>query len=226
MTDEPFDERPWGEEEWERFMQESDAKSARFGELLETLRDHPDCDEIIRREMGWDKGDETGSDDDEESDNDLDDWKAEAIAAMNEPPSEEVLEEVRRDQDELENLPAYRRSFDWSMRVHEALKESFGELEGDLEELVGEAVGDSHMVAAKIAGGHGMGYEDESICGNIVCCKRSLEAAKRSLAALSELQNRHPPLAGSIAPLLEEGEEVQRLVEDHIAELRGRVWWE
>jgi len=34
-------------------------------------------------------------------------------------------------------------------------------------------LGGSFTIAAKLAGGHGMGYEDDVLCGNIVCCKRS-----------------------------------------------------
>ena len=40
--------------EWERFMKESDRKSERYGELLEKYKDHPDCERIVAREMGWD----------------------------------------------------------------------------------------------------------------------------------------------------------------------------
>ena len=53
MADFEPDDLPWTEEHWERFMQRSDARSARFGDLLETLRNHPDRDEIVAREMGW-----------------------------------------------------------------------------------------------------------------------------------------------------------------------------
>jgi hypothetical protein len=219
MTDEPSDDRPWGEEQWEQFLRESEARSARFGDLLETLMDHPDRDEILHREMGWDR-----KDDPETIEEDVE--TADLIAALNEPPSEEDLEEIRRQHDALEELPAYRRSFDWAMRVFEALKDEPGQLEGDLAELIGQTVCDAQMVAAKIAGAHGMGYEDESLCGNIVCCKRSLEAAKRSLQGLSELSDLHPPLSGPLAPLLREGQEIEQLVADHIAELRSRVWWE
>ena len=54
VADHEPDDPPWTEDQWERFMQRSDVRSAKFGELLETLRDHPDRDEIIAREMGWD----------------------------------------------------------------------------------------------------------------------------------------------------------------------------
>ena len=219
MTDEPIDDKPWGEEEWERFLRESEARSARFGELLETLLDHPDRDAILRREMGWGDKDvfDAGCEDEE---------TAEALSAMNEPLSEEDIEEVRRDRDDLEKLPAYSRSFAWSVRVYEVLKEEFGQHVDDLEEVMGQALCDAQMVAAKIAGGHGMGYEDEALCGNIVCCKRSLEAARRSLSGLSEVSDHVPSLRDPLAPLLQEGKEIERLVEEHIAELRARVWWE
>jgi hypothetical protein len=95
----------------------------------------------------------------------------------------------------------------------------------ELDELLIEAL-DCRVVSAKLAGGHGMGYDEDSLCGNIVCCKRSLEAADNSLRALRELAARRPELRERIDPLLAEGQEVRQLVDDRIAELRGRVWWE
>src|SRR4051794_953627 len=44
-------ERPWTEAQWEAFMKRSDARSARFGELLETLRDDPDAQAKLDHEM-------------------------------------------------------------------------------------------------------------------------------------------------------------------------------
>lgn len=46
-------EEPWSEEEWLEDMKRSDARADRFGELLETLQDHPNRDELVAREMGW-----------------------------------------------------------------------------------------------------------------------------------------------------------------------------
>ncbi len=65
-------------------MRESEVRSARFGELLETLMDHPDPDEITRREMDGERDDEIELEDEPER-------KAETIEAMNEPLSEEEL---------------------------------------------------------------------------------------------------------------------------------------
>ena len=54
-THDEDEELPWNEEQWEEFMKRSDVRSARFGELFETLIDHPDRDEIIDKEMTFDE---------------------------------------------------------------------------------------------------------------------------------------------------------------------------
>lgn len=219
MSSESLNEPPWGEEQWERFMQESDVRSARYGELLETLIDHPERDEIIAREMGWDREVEVDEDDD---------WRDELHEAMSDPLTDEELEEYRREKGDVDDIPAYARSFAWALRVFQSLRAEFEspvDETSDVDELLSEAL-DCNVVAAKIAGGHGMGYDEESLCGNIVCCKRSLEAADTSLRALQELSERRTELRERIAPLLVEGREIRQLVVDRIEELRSRVWWE
>ena len=56
--DEPMDEfeddEPMDEFEWERFMKQADKQAEKYGKLLEKYRDHPDRDQIVAREMGWD----------------------------------------------------------------------------------------------------------------------------------------------------------------------------
>src|SRR5262245_14062320 len=56
------DDRPWTEAQWEAFMKRADARSAKFGELLETFQDHPNRDAIIDHEMGWDRRRAQGGD--------------------------------------------------------------------------------------------------------------------------------------------------------------------
>ena len=221
MSNDTEPELPWGEAKWEQFMRESDARSARYGELLETLMDHPDRDAIIEKEMGWDR---------EEEVDDRPFWLRDEddpalLEELNREPTEEEIAETKAEHDKIYDIPAYKESFDWSMRVFHALKGQ-GENDVDVGELVGEAIGEGHCIAAKIAGGHGIGYEDESICGNIVNCKRSLEAADNSLRALSELGDLLPGLYAILQPLIADGRQVRQLVLDRIEELRSRVWWE
>src|SRR5690606_1185617 len=110
------DERPMTEAEWEASMRESEARSARFGDLFETLIDHPDRDEIIGREMGWFEDE----DDEGEWDPEAEAWEArrdeiirEVEEAMNDPEERAAIEEqMRREQEALERTPAYRVSYD------------------------------------------------------------------------------------------------------------------
>lgn len=230
MPEHEEQEGPWTEAQWEAFMERQDIRSAKYGELFETFREHPDREDIIAREMGW-LDDARARDDQEEEEEP--EWRREMIAAMNQAAAEydalsdEEKEQLRRaDRDEIESIPAYSRGYKFGMQVHDAL---FPLIEGNDYEYDDDfivALRDSMVIAAKIAGGHGMGYEDDALCGNIVNCKRSLAAAERCLAALQSLQETGRAPGDVVNPLAEEGVEVKRLIEEHIAELRSRVWWE
>jgi len=51
----PENDKPMDEFEWERFMKEADKRSEKYGKLLEKYMEHPNRDEIVAREMGWDR---------------------------------------------------------------------------------------------------------------------------------------------------------------------------
>lgn len=222
-------ELPMNEAQWKRAMEKSDARSAKYGELLETFMDHPDCDAIISREMGWDREPDDSSDEDNEGFDDerfdVDEMNRMCEEAAGDP---EIAAQVQADEDALHAMPAYARSFEWGLQVHEALKsylEALSDDDYDPSHPLVIAYGDSLVVAAKIAGGHGLGYEDEFLCGNIVNCKKSLTAADNALAALRTLREGDVP-AEVIDPLLAAGQAVRQLVATHIAEMRSRVWWD
>jgi hypothetical protein len=46
-------ESEWDELRYEQFLRESDARTERYGRLLEKYKDNPDSERIIAREMGW-----------------------------------------------------------------------------------------------------------------------------------------------------------------------------
>lgn len=56
-------DRVWDEYQWERFLQQQDRKTERYMELLEKYIDHPDRDQIIALEMGWNHLADKGEDD-------------------------------------------------------------------------------------------------------------------------------------------------------------------
>jgi hypothetical protein len=59
MADDDF-ETPeiWDEYQWERFLQQQDRNTDKYFGLLEKYLDHPDRDNIIAKEMGWESFDE------------------------------------------------------------------------------------------------------------------------------------------------------------------------
>src|SRR6059058_4231004 len=98
--EEAFDEdaeRPWDEARWEKEFKLNDARADRFGELLETFIDHPNRDEIVAREMGWNEladdlsaakeSGELDDDDDDDEPFDASEFLAECDAASAAAPS-------------------------------------------------------------------------------------------------------------------------------------------
>ena len=265
----PDDEKPMNEEQWEAFMREGDLRAARFGELLETLIDHPNRDELVAREMGWDeiadalaeeKQGKAGGEDAGEETDDFEQWKADVIAAGTEAaeeekrqreaqrearreagepedddpfaervPSPEELAAMPEDEWPVEAIPAYTLAVDVGMRVHEELK-PWLERRADDDDEVGEKLGEAfigvHIAGAKLAGGHGMGYEDDSICGNIVCCKKGLAGAEQTEQALLWLREEGTVPKEKVDLLLPDVRKVAEAIRQRITELRARVWWD
>jgi len=83
----------------------------------------------------------------------------------------------------------------------------------------------AYAIPAEIAGGHDVGYERETLCGNIVCCKRAMANVLECLDGLLALRARGilPPKVADA--LLARGRELKQAVEQRIEELRARLWW-
>ena len=212
---EPEDDRPWTEAQWEAFMKRSDLRSARFGELLETLIDDPDRDAKIDHEMGWEKA--------EDDDHDF----AVEMPDLDETERAEIEEQIEEEDRQLELIPGYAMACELGHRCGELLKPLMSdELKSEeVAEAVGSAFIGSHIAGAKIAGGHGMGYADDVLCGNIVNNRRALEGAKQGLSgwqAIREMGLLPPAVAD---PIIAQHVKLQQLIEERIVELRKRVWW-
>lgn len=78
-------------------------------------------------------------------------------------------------------------------------------------------------VGANLAGGNGLGYDDDSICGNIVKCRWALadcEFCREMLGHLHERTGRT-----EFAELHLQAQELSAAIQERIARLRARVWW-
>jgi hypothetical protein len=78
-------------------------------------------------------------------------------------------------------------------------------------------------VGANLAGGHGLGYDDESICGNIVKCRWALSDCEFCREMLEQLhQKTEQPVYEDLA---HESRRLAEQIRERIARLRKRVWW-
>jgi hypothetical protein len=256
----PEDDRPWTEAQWEKFMKESDARSARYGELLETFMDHPQRDVVVAREMGWDgladaceaeaRGELPGADEDEADeawssppDAKPDDAPADKRADASEGDDEDEDDDIEGENDadwyddgrgSVTEIPAYRLAFKVGMEIHRALRpfvtgrdpeRDRTPREEDEDELFGRASIGVHIAAAKLSGGHAMGYDDDVLCGHIVNCRRGLEGAEQAEAALIGLRDTGALPPDVVETLLPRVREVIEAMKARIAELRSKVWW-
>jgi hypothetical protein len=263
-SEEDAAERPWTEAQWEAMFRRSDARSAKFGELLETFMDDPDAEQKIAREMGWSH---LAGEESEEADPEFEAWKREVIEAAIEAVesgtdvSEEdddweddfdgidadadadsdadADEESADEEDEheplgrrsrkLREIEAYRLAYDTGLLVHRLLQPYMAQIEDEFADEATErlvnAYSHSLRAAPKIAGGHGMGYEDDAICGNIVYNRIALDSVQTTEAELTWLRDHGKLPTGVAAQCLTPLGQVRAALEARIAELRAKVWW-
>jgi hypothetical protein len=244
----PESDRPWNEEEWEAFMKDGDLRAARFGEILETVMDHPDRDALIDRHMGWDEPDEPDEADESAGDDPDHDPDFDPEAIMEQAAAEVAAEKAERErlglsspddsfdeeEEEEDIIPAYKLAREVGLRVHAALKPFMeartpDDVENwdrdDIDEKLGEAYIGCMIAAAKIAGGHAMGYEDDVLCGNIANVKRGLAGADQCEQAMLFLREQGTVPAEVVDKLLPDVRAVQQAVRERIDELREGVWW-
>ncbi|MHC4307214.1 MAG: hypothetical protein ACYSR7_01145 [Planctomycetota bacterium] len=224
MKDENFNEDgDWDEEDWERFLQKADVRTAKYLELLETLHNHPDCDILIAKEMGWSHKYEDCDYNNGSCDNcgKRDECRIYEINQIFDNYTE-YGEIIESDVEDVKNIIAYKKSYELYIK----LSKYFRNREGvDTDEDFLEAISASSKISAKIAGGHGMGYERDSLCGNIANCKRSLKNARICVYSLEIVRAKSTLPDSDINILISEAIKVEREVLKWIEYLRSRIWW-
>ena len=218
-----YEDDDWDEEDWERFLQKADVRTAKYMELFETLHNHPDCDNLIAKEMGWTHKYEEC------------DYKNKSCSNCGErnechiyeidqifDNSIEYNETIENDVEDVKNISAYKKSYELYIKLSKYFKNRKGM---DTDEDVLEAISASSMIPAKIAGGHGMGYEKDTLCGNIANCKRSLKNAKICVYSLEIVRAKSIFPDSDITILISDPIKVEREVLKWIEYLRSRIWW-
>lgn len=209
------DERPdrggddiWDENQWEAFMKANDQRASKYVDLVYTfLAKYPrplDSDpEAVRawkaqlrlflESKGWDEEDTLlpllwiGTDKGEESDQPPE-FEDEDPHHLSDFDQDEALldESFEDDFYKLQEVKAYQQGMELASQVLRWAHDL--ELQ-DKDLLLVEFCAQVNKIPAKIAGGHGMGYEKEALGGNIACVKRALRAANMALKLLPQLKN-------------------------------------
>ncbi|MFZ4622329.1 MAG: hypothetical protein ACOYNS_17335 [Bacteroidota bacterium] len=219
--DEPMDEF-----QWEEFMKKSDEIADKLSKLMEQHLDDPNLDDIIAREMGWEK---VSEDDGIERP-----WLDEMDEAIEEMMDDERSEEWKRtaglsdgtdrERDRLEQDPLYvmGRSFTFeSMRWCESLTDEVkddAEIRTVMEHLM--------IPAVKIAGAMGVDGDAEAekeILGlRLANYKRGLQAANTVLNGLSAVNAKGLVVSESIFPVIKQATELRNAIAVRILEVRER----
>ena len=231
MAEEPFDaERPPDEAWWERELHRNEKLMDKY---MAVLGDNPDWDKWKNPEDLYNKvhfdvdppeSDKPGEqfdaaemDESSESESDAEDeaWLREANeasqAALDDPNWQDPDDDAEVNED---YSPLATQAREFACRVF------------DLEKLPGNAellYLSAGKVGANLAGGHGLGYDEDSICGNIVKCRWALADCEFCREMLEQLHQRTPE--PKYAELIEESRRLAESVRDRIARLRKRVWW-
>ena len=218
----------WDEDDWEQFLLRQDALNAKYQELYETLRHHPERDEIIAREMNWnlpaevDEADDLLDDDEDEGPDDLD---LDLALGCDEESCEGC--DAYGDEDDLHGLgdtPAYALAHEFA----DDLEQQFAPRALDrpeAEDSIAAVTRAAYDVSARIVNGHSIGYERETLCGNIACCRRALASLNECIDGLLCLVKDGICSQEDIVAFLRRGKELGDSISQRIEGLRSRVWW-
>lgn len=130
------------------------------------------------------------------------------------------VEGWREEVDYLEDILVYQLSKDFADETIEFIKTvqtRRKDVRGALDQLATYAA----LIGAHIAAGHALGYELETIGGNIALCRRALGALRASQDAIKRIHSRYGATVDSLH-LNSLAEEVRGQLQLWIRELRTR----
>jgi hypothetical protein len=197
------------EEEWDEFrceelLRESDARDAKYGDLLEKYLDHPDRDRIIAHEMGWtwleealDEQAQTQPGDSGEP-NETDDSLTTEMELPPPDPSREGIDWVRDEEGDIVH-PIKKRATDMLYSLLDELR-AVGNPE-ERHDGLGDFVGHTMVLNGKLAGALGSvarGWGAESGL-TIASLKRALDVLHQALTVAGTLGSDTPFPAARIA---------------------------
>lgn len=181
-------DQAWDEHDYERFLRESDARTTKYGELLEKYGDSDEADAIIAKQMGWDR--ELSEEEAEERGQWIEEMNRACEEALAEPdpepdPHREGIDWIRTDKGDLRH-PLQHRAFEGAMRWHRIVVElNEDELsDEDLDAFVFEFQTASVKLGGALNGVvRGQGFRDPAF--TVAYLKRALNHLHKAQAALA-----------------------------------------
>jgi hypothetical protein len=229
MAEEPFDsERPPDEAWWERELHRNEKLMDKY---MAVLGDNPDWDKWKNPEDLYNKvhfdidpPEREGDDAEDESDAEAEDFAAEKQEAdsVGIEVEENAEDEMDEDWEDPDEDPQVNEDYKTVSRV----ARDFACAVFDIKDLPSNAellYLSAGKVGANLAGGHGLGYDDDSICGNIVKCRWALSDCEFCREMLEQLHQQTGETR--YAELVEQSRQLAELVRERVARLRQRVWW-
>ncbi len=180
-------EEKWDEHDYEKFMKECDARTDKYGELLEKYGDSDEADAIIAKEMGWER--ELTEEEADEEERRIEEMNRACEEALNEPdpepdPHREGIDWVRTKDGDVRH-PLQHRCSESGMKFWDAVDElGLERLEDkDLDQFVFEFQTTGAKLAGALSGiARGEGFHDPAF--TVACLKRALNHLHKSQAGL------------------------------------------
>jgi len=225
-----MNEEIWDEHRWEDFLKENDRRVDRYmHDLQQFIQGHPQPNRTNEEAFL--------------------NWKAQLRAYMEsrgwadpdlplgdpdgtpQPPDDAVLsfDELlnaarfpggrEEDEEDINNLPVYHVAVSLAGFVLEWANKLPGEIK---DSTLVQYCSQIMQIGANLAKGHGIGYEQDMIGGNIACVKRALASANAGLSLLHDMREAPYMEEETYARLYEETFEVRNDVGLYVQALRER----
>jgi hypothetical protein len=204
-----YDGAPQDEFEWELFLRASDRRSAKLSELMEKYHDHPNCDRLIAREMGWtwieemlDAEAESGGEQEPDNIDDIGFEESEPAEIEEEPARHPLVAHLINRSATLVKLAGERR-------------------DNDLEEMIGGFIALGPKIAGSLAIARPGRNANGKFNGLVVArLKRALGELSRALNAADRLKERKAELPFAIDEWVSEMLEIRQEILSLMNEFR------
>jgi hypothetical protein len=219
-------EDQWDEHDYEKFLKECDARTDKYGELLDKYGHSDQAHDKIEEEMGW-KRERTPEEAEEESKR-IEEINRACEAALNEPepepdPAREGIDWIRDKHGEIHH-PVQHRCSESSLKYWKKV-DKLGKKKSDDEDL-GDFIGEWLTTGAKLAGALNPIARDEGpsdAAFTVAYLKRALDHLHKSQAALERVAKKKLLPEKTCTEARKELFEIREQILKQMDEFRGRT---